>query len=75
LVAWEILLVEADRLHLLSCQLEDREQRTNVDARKLLVVERGGGRLRHPDRHAEPLAVRRDQVVGRRWSPTSLTNP
>ena len=74
LVAWEILLVQADRLHLLSREARHGEQCAHVDRRKLRLVKRGGGRLGHPHRDAEALAAGRQQVVARRRSTPSLTN-
>jgi hypothetical protein len=74
LVAWEILLVQADRLHLLSRQAQQGEQRAHVNPRKLLVVERGRSRLRHPHRDADALAARRQQIVARRRSTPPLTD-
>jgi hypothetical protein len=75
LVAWETLLVEADRLQSFLRQPNELEQRAYVQSRVHLVVQVGGRRLGHPDRDVEALAVRRHQVVGRRRSAASLADP
>lgn len=41
----------------------------------IFVVDVGGGCFGHPDGYAEPLATRRHQVVGWRWTTAALTDP